>query len=325
MSYADILNYSGEATDSSQRDFFAIEPVKIEVNSGIFSHPGFDMVFSRVGVFQTEDKITISCTCGNVGSRICRHQAQVLHNILERPDFKIFFDNQLRERRLKEEARLFGMEKESFPERYFTLNYSNQKVQIEPREKGLIRVDKTNLETVKGKWLTSPIEQLPGRNLSSIGKKTILVLHTHKYYGNISFELLEGEVTREGKMKNPLSPLDSIELSLKAQNLEESRFFSAVSRFQKISTTQDQASELQTLRWIVRKPENIEVFFQQKGISESITATSISPIELRQPGMEIKLSVFKKEPFYEVTCELIVHDKSYPIKALPFVFDWHGQ
>ena len=325
LGFSDILKHSAAFLDSGKRDFFEIEPEEIGINSGIFTHSVSNLIFPLVVVNQLDAGLLLICPCNNLKTTLCEHQAQVLHNILERPVLRIFFDKNLRINKLKEEAKFYGMENEGNLERFFEIKYAEKAVQIHSKLKGLVKVNSENKDLLKTQFLPREFEKPPVSGIDFSVKKRILVLFTHKYYAHISFDILEGEISKDGKIKNPLTSLDVLELALAADNMEEARFYTAVSKFQKINSSPDSAADIHTLKWIVKKMEGIECFYQDKKISENLTASSIVAIEFRKPKMEIKLSVFKKEPFHEVSGELIIQDKSYPIKALPLVFSYFIQ
>jgi hypothetical protein len=167
---------------------------------------------------------------------------------------------------------------------------------------------------------------------------------------NVSFEIAEGNLLERGDIlvKNPADFQVSCKVLVKCCHFSEEDLFEGKPYILKIGTQEricrvktlleklepttgqinsnpDPEKDIQTLKWIVKKPLAIEVFFHNKSVSENITASSISPIEIRLQRMEIKLFVFKKEPFHEVSAELIVHDKAYPIKALPLIFSYFIQ
>ncbi len=325
LGFSGILKYSAEILDTGKRDFLDIEPEQIEISSGVFTLPNSNQVFPLVEVAQSKDGLCLNCSCKTLKTKLCVHQAQVLVNVLERKELRIFFDEKLRSGKFKEEAKAYGMENELNLDSFFEIKYFQKEISINPILKGLVKVNAAGKELLKSQLLTSGFEKTPILDAETSVKKRILVLHMHKYYAHLSLDILEGETTKDGKMKNPLASLDSLELALQSDKLEETRFYTAVSKFQKINSNPDPEKDIQTLKWIVKKPQGIDVFYHNKSVSENITASSISPIEMRLQKMEIKLSVFKKEPFHEVSGELIIHDKSYPIKALPLVFSYFIQ
>src|SRR5215217_7050921 len=103
-----ILKHTSEHIDTSARFFFELIPHTIDINAASFTVSATDPSFPVVTVIRQLDHIVLTCACEIPKSKMCRHQAQVLHNIVRRPELRIFFDEPLRRSRLSAYAKDYG-------------------------------------------------------------------------------------------------------------------------------------------------------------------------------------------------------------------------
>ncbi|WP_228448047.1 MULTISPECIES: hypothetical protein [unclassified Chryseobacterium] len=145
-------------------------------------------------------------------------------------------------------------------------------------------------------------------------KKQILVIGKHRYYNHLVFSLMEAEITQTGKIKNPVTPVDAMQLIWKAEKPLDIKFYTAISSFQNNYNEDYNAAELEALKLIVKNPIELDVYYHDREIAETISAKSLIPVKLNTLSAEIQLSVFKKDPFYEITGELLFNDSSVPFR-----------
>ncbi|HET6227982.1 MAG TPA: SNF2-related protein [Bacteroidia bacterium] len=312
ITYTELLNHSSELIDTGKRNFFDIQPQVLEVNFGVFSNPSSSFDFPMVSVSQVNNSVMLSCSCKTPKKKLCEHQTQVLYNIIDKSYFTIFFDDRLRNQKIKEVARDYGLEREDNLDDYFEVQYINKSISIKPKVKGLIPFNQSNVVSLKECLL--PLSKKT--EVSEQKEKTIVVLKKHKHYEQLNIELYEGNATKEGKIKNPLTEADPLKLIWKADQLDHAKFYTAVSSFQhKFDAAQPEA-DIQSLKMILKNPLKLEAYIHDKKLSESVNASSIVPIELKLLKADIRLSVFKKNPFYEISGELFIHEKAYSFKSL---------
>jgi len=313
LSFLVLSRHCSEAIDTSERDFFGIQAETIEIDFGLFSNPASKLDFPVVSVSQVNHSVIVSCSCPAPKNRLCRHQSQVLFNIVDRQDFRIFYDPSLRQSKIQQLAKGYGMENEPGLDEFFQLEYANKTVTIKPKLKELIRVNESTTSLLKEQLLPKAADRF---FYDQKIKKMILVIRKHRYYEQFQIELFEGEATKDGKIKNPLTPADPLSLFWKTTKIEEAKFFTAISRFQNNYTAAETVPDIEALNTIVGNPLNLDVFYHNREASENVTAGSIVAVKLKKSDAEIKLSVFKKEPFYEVSGELCINDKACALRSL---------
>ncbi len=309
LSVYDVLKHTQKAGFLENRDFLNIHPLALELNVGVFTKRNSAVDFPRVSVSQVGDSIISSCSCDDDSQKLCEHQAEIIHAILEQKDFRVFFDNNLRRTLLIQTAKGYGLENEANLDTYFQLTYIDGKLSIETKIKELLKIDE---QAFKKNLIPQQQPVIKKLTAQDTGKKQILVIGRHRYYKQSSFLLMEADIAQTGKIKNPVSSLDPMNLVWKAETPLEIKFYTALVVFQNKYNEDNTESEQDALKQIVKNPLGLEVYFHDRDISDTVSAKSLIPVNLKTLAAEIQLTVFKKEPFFEITGELVFNDVSLP-------------
>ncbi|WP_322545083.1 DEAD/DEAH box helicase [Elizabethkingia miricola] len=308
----DLLKHTANADFMAVKEFQDISPVALELNAGVFTKSSSLSDFPRVAVSQVGSNLVTSCSCNSAEDKLCIHQAEIIHCLLEEKDYRIFFDAYLRHKTLLPYAKSYGLEEEGNLDIYFRLDYLNGRLQVSPKIKELLQVDEHILKRDLLPRRTSIIKDLATQDTN---KKQILVIGKHRYYNQLNFQLMEADTTQTGKLKNPVNSIDVMKLLWKAEQASEIKFYTAITSFNNQYGETDPA-EAEALRHIVQNPLNLEVYLHDRAIAESISAKSLVPVNLNTLQAEIQLHVFRKEPFYEITGELLFRDTTLPFSQV---------
>ena len=308
----DLLKHTANADFMAVKEFQDISPVALELNAGVFTKSSSLSDFPRVAVSQVGSNLVTSCSCNSVEDKLCIHQAEIIHCLLEEKDYRIFFDVYLRHKTLLPYAKSYGLEEEGNLDIYFRLDYLNGRLQVSPKIKELLQVDEHILKRDLLPRRTSIIKNLATQDSN---KKQILVIGKHRYYNQLNFQLMEADTTQTGKLKNPINSIDVMKLLWKAEQASEIKFYTAITSFNNQYGETDPA-EAEALRHIVQNPLNLEVYLHDRAIAESISAKSLVLVNLNTLQAEIQLHVFRKEPFYEITGELLFRDITLPFSQV---------
>ncbi|REC46145.1 DEAD/DEAH box helicase [Chryseobacterium pennipullorum] len=311
LSVYDLLKHTTDSTFIAITDFQEIYPVTLETNTGTFTKKSALHDFPLVTISRIGTSLLCSCTCDHSKNQLCQHQTEIIHCIIEEKNYRIFFDDVLRKKSFISKAKEYGLENEPDLDLYFQLEYQEGKPQILPKIKEMLPMDDL---TFRNSLLPKHPSRLEELTQIETGKKQILVVGKHRYYNHLIFSLMEAEITQAGKIKNPITAMDATQLIWKSEKPSDIKFYTAVSSFQNNYNEEYNASELQALKQIVQNPLGLSVFYHDREIAESITAKSLTPVQLNTLDAEVQLSVFKKDPFYEITGELLFHDVSVPFK-----------
>lgn len=313
LSVYDLLKHTTDSAFIGMTDFHEIHPVAIEINMGIFTKRPSLQDFPMVTISHIGSSLLCSCTCEDPRGQLCSHQTEIIHCILSEKNYLVFFDDTLRRRTLMSKAKGYGLENEPDLDSFLQLEWMDGKLEILPKIKEMLSMD----EMVFKKDL---LPQLPSKldELASLetGKKQILVIGKHRYYNHLVFSLMEAETTQAGKIKNPITPIDAMQLIWKAEKPLEIKFYTAITSFQSNYNEDYNAAELEALKLIVQNPLGLEVYYHDREIAESISAKSLTRTEIKALDSDIQLTVFKKEPFFEITGELLFNDASIPFKNI---------
>lgn len=141
LSVYDLLKHTTESSFVGITDFHEICPVAIENNTGIFTKKSSLQDFPMVTISKIGDSVLCSCTCDNPDEKLCAHQAEIIHSILEEKNFRIFFDDLLRRKILIPKAKGYGLENEPDLDAYFQVEYQDGKIEILPKIKEMLPVD----------------------------------------------------------------------------------------------------------------------------------------------------------------------------------------
>ncbi|PUB34395.1 SNF2 family DNA or RNA helicase [Elizabethkingia sp. YR214] len=308
----DLLKHTTNADFIAVKEFQDIAPIALELNAGVFTKNSPLADFPRVAVSQVGANLVTSCSCDFADDKLCVHQAEIIHCIIEEKDYRIFFDAYLRHKTLLPHAKSYGLEKENNLDLYFQLDYIDGRLQVSPKIKELLQIDEHILKRDLLPRRPSLIKELATQNTD---KRQILVIGKHRYYNMLNFQLMEADITQTGKLKNPVSSIDVMKLLWKTEQASEIKFYSAIASFNN-QYGETNPSEAEALKHIVQNPLNLEVYYHDRDVAETISAKSLIPVSLNTLKAEIKLHVFQKEPFYEVTGELLFSDTALPFSQV---------
>lgn len=311
LSVYDLLKHTSDSTFIGIRDFRDISPVAIEKDTGIFTKQSTLYDFPMVNITRIGSSLLCSCTCNNEKKQLCIHQAEIIHCIIEDKNYRLFFDDILRKKTFLPKAKGYGLENEPDLDQYFELQYTDGRIEIVPKIKEMLPVDDVILKKDLLPQFSSKLDELA---VQETAKKQILVIGKHRYYNHLTFSLMEAETTQSGKIKNPVSPVDAMQLIWKAEQPADIKFYTAITSFQNNYNEDYNPAELEALKLIVQNPLELEVYYHDREIAETVSAKSLFKVELNTLDAEVQLSVFKKDPFYEITGELQFNDASVPFK-----------
>lgn len=313
LSIYELLKHTQTARFIEEKDFRDIEPIALEINSGVFTRTTSVISFPNVSVSQVGSALVTTCSCENPTDKLCEHQAEIIYCILEQKNYRIFFDTNLRQRTLVAFAKGFGLENEPHLDTFFHLNYQDGKLDIQPKIKELFQIDE---HAIKQNLLPLRKSVLKELAIQDTDKRQIMVIGKHRYYNFLNFSLMEAEVTRNGKIKNPVTSIDAMQLIWKSEQPSEIKFYTAIIAFQNKFNEEQSPTELEALKLIVQNPLELDVYYHDPHLAEFVSSKSLIPVALKLLKAEIQLTVLKKDPFYEITGELLFNDISLPFKNI---------
>ncbi|ACT91536.1 DEAD/DEAH box helicase [Dyadobacter fermentans] len=322
LSVSHILNNSAEMPATEKRGFFDIQPHEIDVDYASFRVAATLSETLKVVVRQDHRAVNLYCECTRPKRKLCEHQSQVLYNLLNRRDLRAFFDEKLRHEKIREEAVFYGLEGESDLDAYFQLEYTGRELRIKPKLKELIPLDTLSVEALQEQLVANPPRELPGPKPQAADTKTIVTIGLNKYYDHFYMEMYEAPVTRNGKLKNPFTPLNPLEQLWKTQDAQEIKFHTAVAAFQNNFRKKNPETDLPGLYAIVQNPLKLDFYYHNPSVSENINAASLLPVKLAATPVDLQLTIDKKDPFLQIKGELILNSVHLDIESVEFRYDY---
>lgn len=271
---------------------------------------------ATVSVLQEDRRVALACSCGATQGTLCESMMMALQGVLQREDWRLFFDKALRGERLREEAALYGLEQEPDLDSYFEPVF-HQKLSIRPRQPSLTPVTPRSMQHLK-----EHIAAIPDASLSGLpaGHTMIVVLRQHKFYRHLVAGLYSAPVTKEGKPKNPLTPVAPLELLWQQEEADYIKFYTAVHKFQQHKEGGRTTADLAALRALIRNPAGYAFHRHDPSVSDNISAASILPVKVAPLAGTIGLTIEKLEQFYHISGELRHKGIVHPLKDITLRF-----
>ncbi|MBW4889245.1 DEAD/DEAH box helicase [Mucilaginibacter sp. HMF5004] len=311
-----IGQYAPAGFDGGGYDHFS--PVALSIDNGVFENRAGQLT----SVIQQHNKIILACNCEQAANRLCTHQAEVLLQIIKKDELRVFFDEKLRDQKLRKFAVDYGLEDADDIGAYFIHRYHDGRSLIVPVQAGLFPVSKDSLSSAV--QLLIPDKEIVHKT-EGIQIRRVIVIKQHKYYKHLQVELCDAPTTVDGGIKNPLTPVPPLELVWDSNDPFELKFFTAVSRFQQ--TINDKVSEqaITSLKAIVRNPLDMDCYMHDSEVSEKITASALQKVKLGRVTQSIEITVNKQGDFYEVSGKLKIGDAVLELKNIEVGYTYFVQ
>ena len=316
-----ILRHSSEITDTRQRGFFDIQPNKIELNFATFPISNGLGEVRTVYLEQSDGSVKLSCNCTGSKNRLCDHQIQVLYNLLNRKELRIFFDKNLRYEKMKQVAKDFGLENEANPDSFFELELVGREAVVKPKLKELLPLNPTSVTFLEENLLPKPGSFLARESDQKEEVKRIVVIGQRKYYDHFFIELMEAPQTKDGKIKNPANAVNPLDGIWKIDDARQIKFYSGISRFQNNYRSRSEA-DIDGLRAVVSNPLNLDFYYHNISISENLNAASLVPVKLQRSEVDFNMAVDHKSDFYEIYGHLMLDGRSFDLDKMKVSYEY---
>ncbi|MFC6996911.1 DEAD/DEAH box helicase [Rufibacter roseus] len=318
LSYSLVLRQSLEHVETSANGFSEIQPEIIDVDFAAFvlSTP-HEAGAAHVRVQQLPTALVVSCSCAVPKTKLCVHQAQVLLNLLNRRHLRLFFDAPLRHEKIRAVAKDYGLQHEPNLDALFQLSYKGSFVEITPREKEIFPVTPAITAQLQEQILPKP-ERYSSLTTATdqAASKLMVVLGKHRYYDQFTVELFQAPFTKEGKPKNPFTPVKPLDLVWLLESPEELKFFSGIARFQNNYDGGNPEQDFAGLQALVRNPQGLDFYIHNTQASEKVNAASVVPVQVQRLKTDLQLTVHRQQSFYEISGELVIDGKAHALHQL---------
>ncbi|MEO3403651.1 DEAD/DEAH box helicase [Mucilaginibacter sp. CAU 1740] len=316
-----IAQYAAVSIYFDKESYRQILPKHIEIDNGAFTNQAATVAFPEVIVTRQPEQLSLSCACSAPRDKLCEHQAQVLSAIIQRDEFRVFFDDKLRHQKIRKIAGDYGLENETNLDQYFDVRYHHKGIEITPRSAALTVVTKESLDALQSVIVKDNHE--PPEQPGDAEDKTIcVVLKQHKYYKYLFIELYNAQTTKDGKIKNPLTPIAPLDMVWDTEDAAKLKFFTGVHKFQNHINAQRTVADISALKAIVKNPLSYSFYAHDSNISDNVTAGSVSPVKVKTLQSDINLKVNTWGDFYEISGVFNIDSLLYDVKDLELKFNY---
>jgi hypothetical protein len=153
-------------------------------------------------------------------------------------------------------------------------------------------------------------------------EKLIVVLKQHRFYKQLCIELYSAQITKSGKLKNPLTLVNPLDIVWRTNEPGELKFFSGIARFQNNATANKSAADIDALKAVIKNPLTLSFFYHNAEVSESIVASSIIPVNVGNVVDNVLLFVNKKQHVYDIQLEIKAGGKTYNLQDVEVKHDY---
>ncbi|RYZ21479.1 MAG: ATP-dependent helicase [Chitinophagaceae bacterium] len=171
-------------------------------------------------------------------------------------------------------------------------------------------------------------DETPRLPAATASGERIIVLRHYRFHKKLSIELYEAPLTKEGKLKNPLTPIDPLEAVLQATDPDELRFYAAVSRFQNNPTAIAGPADLEALHVVWHNPLGWSFWWHDPEFSEKVVAGSLRPVGRGGVLHDLTLLVTRGDGFYEVLPSLALGGATVAMASVEMRYQYflrHGE
>ncbi|MFD2599351.1 DEAD/DEAH box helicase [Sphingobacterium corticis] len=311
ISELDILSHYQLKEQPTAIEIRQLRVSSVQLNQVVFELPTEFEAHIRIQQSHTDILISPSFTIAD--SKLSKWEFACLQAVLQRRSLRAFFDPILRRQIIQPYAKPFGLQNEHDLDTYFDIQYHQEEIIVLARNKQILAVNEAN-PNASGIPMPAAINQA---NLPTANLTTILLMSTHRFYGNIKFEIIEAGMTQLGKPKAPFQSRNIAMQLWKGHDAAIVKFYAALAQFADAYEEREMDSDLQALLAIHRNPSKIPFYFHDREISDNITAKSIKPLQMQIADLVLVIEVFRRQPFYEIVAVIRWRGQMIPIKNIP--------
>ena len=302
IGYGKIYELSSSDTISS-----TIELLQIDLDTAVFESVTATGTH-QVTINQINTETTLVCDCNYDQQRLCSHQSNTLLDLIKDTNLLLFFNQQARLQKLRKVAFDYGLEESKDLDEHFVISYEQNRLNISPKNRSLTPVTQEHLSKLKDTISPETIDHFNQE------EALFVVVSRHKYFNTFQLDLCSAKTTKQHKPKNPIATVDLQQHLWQANDLASMKFLIGLDRFKNRSTEELSQLDVEALRTIVKNPLNYPIYSTNK--SDRLSATHLSPIEIRLLPTEVTLQVNKYRQTYEIHAQLILHGKTYSLDDL---------
>jgi SNF2 family DNA or RNA helicase len=304
LNYGTLLKFAeASAIQAINFSSSSVQAVELSIDKGIFlCNYGF-RAEHEVILTQENQTVVLACSCGGNGTKLCDHQAFVLYRVMEHADFRAFFDETDRRKRISEMALSYGISDESQWERQFQLSYENRQVKVTSKNPELIRLNQEKMDELTKKL--APISFSPEKLHKPLPNRYIS-FSAFANENHFEFQLHESALTQSGKIKPPINSLNALELALQETKPELIQAYTALGILgAKHHLYRNLATDEETFLKVIKSIIVAKPLFEELEVIETWNTKPPKDadftLHIHDKPMLLHLDVNQNQEFYEIT------------------------
>jgi SNF2 family DNA or RNA helicase len=152
--------------------------------------------------------------------------------------------------------------------------------------------------------------------------KLVVVLKQHRFYKQLCIELYTAATTKAGKLKNPLTLVNPLDIVWRTNEPDELKFFSGLARFQNNATATKSAADIDALKAVIKNPLELSFYYHNPELSENVVAASLVPVKVGWAVDGLQLLVNKHQNVYQVSLEIKARGQTYNLNEVDIKHDY---
>lgn len=153
----------------------------------------------------------------------------------------------------------------------------------------------------------------------------IVIFSRHKYYRHLVVELATASFTQSGKPKNPISVLDPLDFVWKAEQQDEIKFYTGISRFKNNYSEGRNDTEVAALKAIAKNPYQFKFYQHDEKLGSTVNASTLIGINVSVLKLNLEINVDERGDSFAISGCLHLANKVYDIEDLTLTYQYFVQ
>ncbi|RZL50705.1 MAG: DEAD/DEAH box helicase [Pedobacter sp.] len=157
---------------------------------------------------------------------------------------------------------------------------------------------------------------------ASAEHQTIVIFSRHRFYRHLVIELATVALAQSGKLKNPITILDPLDLIWKLEKQEEIKFYTAISKFKNNYNEGRANSDLEALKAIIQNPLNLDFYLHDEQANATVNASSLVKTNFTFLKPNFEINVDERGDNFAINGVLHLNGKTYHLEDIKLRYQY---
>ncbi|SFF73792.1 Superfamily II DNA or RNA helicase, SNF2 family [Salegentibacter agarivorans] len=257
--------------------------------------------FFDLKIIQEDRNLLLECSCSNNSDLLCLHLSFVLLKIPESEGLLLSFDEKSRFQLIKQKADAQGLGDINNPDEFYTIYQRYDRIYIEAKH-SFLSLTKPDLINLKKELL--PDFKFPPS--ISEDNKIEFILAEDQQGTRFKFQLMEAALTKSGRIKSPIRPLNLQDKLKTLSQPEEFLFITSLLQQENYSL------DFSVDPHILKNPFNLQFYyFEPDWRNRKITPGKIRPVRFLIEDFDTTVQVEQKNNLYVLKLNFKINGHNY--------------